>query len=105
MSLDSPLLTSRTATIDFLLAIVTLEYPKGHQLVMAAMEHFKLQRSATRIFDVLVESLYSFVNSRGVFGSKVRAGSDHHSTMFSFLAEKSNQPTEREIREYLVIDS
>ncbi|KAI8903614.1 hypothetical protein EDD86DRAFT_250329 [Gorgonomyces haynaldii] len=97
-SLDSPLLMARTATIDFLLAIVTLEYPKGHQLVMAALEHFREDRQVPRVFDTLVESLSQSVSSRGVFGSQV--GGEN---IFSFTSfEKIKQPTERDIKEHMV---
>lgn len=101
LSLDSPLLASRTATLDFLLATVTLEYPKGHQFVMGALEYFKVQRKYKRVFDCLIEFLGSSVTSRGIFGSTV--GSAQEYSIFGFVTDKIKDPTEREIRDYLVL--
>ncbi|KAJ1328678.1 hypothetical protein BSLG_010031 [Batrachochytrium salamandrivorans] len=53
-SLDSPLLTARTATMDFLLAIVTLDYPKGHKLVMFAMTDFQKSESMQECLTLLL---------------------------------------------------
>ncbi|KAJ3341420.1 hypothetical protein HDU91_000710 [Kappamyces sp. JEL0680] len=100
LSLDSPLLMARTATIDFLLAIVTLNYPTGHQLVMSAMDYFKTTRKKSRIFDCLVESLANAVTSRGIFGSKVGA---MDGGLFGFgTQDKIRAPSERDIRDFLV---
>ncbi|KAL2917768.1 hypothetical protein HK105_202641 [Polyrhizophydium stewartii] len=121
-SLDSPLLTARTATMDFLLAIVTLDYPKGHKLVMSAMAFFQKVRNKARVFDALVESLSQAISSRGIFGSTVGGASVHglgvlggtlHSqngggsdiaSLFTLsgMFEKSKAPTEKEVREFLV---
>lgn len=92
---------ARTATIDFLLAIVTLQYPTGHRLVMSAMEFFKITRKKARVFDCLVESLAHGVTSRGIFGSKVGAV---ELNMFGFQSsqDKLKMPSERDIREFLV---
>jgi Diaphanous FH3 Domain len=100
LSLDSPLLMARTATIDFLLAIVTLNYPTGHQLVMQAMESFKTTRNKARVFDSLVLSLSNGVLSRGIFGSQV--GASEFTTLFGFGSDKLKSPSEKDIREFLV---
>lgn len=107
MSLESPLLSSRIATIEFLLVITTSEYPKGHKLVMESLDHFRILRGGdhkVRIFDFLVKSLKELVDSRGVFGSKVKFNApEHHvGAVFSFMTEKATQPSEREIRNFLV---
>ena len=101
LSLDSPLLMARTATIDFLLAIVTLNYPSGHNLVMQAMESFKITRKKARVFDALILSLSNGVSSRGIFGSKVGA-SEFTANMFGFNSDKLKPPSEKDIREFLV---
>ncbi|KAJ3267918.1 hypothetical protein HDV01_003782 [Terramyces sp. JEL0728] len=100
LSLDSPLLMARTATLDFLLAIVTLDYPNGHRLVMEAMEYFKTVRNTARTFDCLIESLNSTVTSRGIFGSTV-GSTQMEFNMFGF-GEKLKAPTEKDLREFLV---
>jgi hypothetical protein len=102
LSLDSPALQARTATLDFLLAIVTLNYPTGHQLVIQALEYFKSTRGKKRVFDCLVEYLGNAVTSRGIFGSTVGSTPmDFH--MFGFgLGDKAKPPTERDVRDYLV---
>jgi hypothetical protein len=108
LSLDSPLLVARTATVDFLLAIITLEYPTGHKLVMSALEHFRATRGHQRIFDYLVDSISKAASSRGIFGSKVGAFSTNDYQVFGFGAgnnkDSSNNrnPTERDVRDFLV---
>jgi hypothetical protein len=106
MSLASPLLTSRTATVEFLLVIATSEYPKGHKLVMSSLEHFKLSKGEdfkTRVFDFLVLSLKDLVYSRGIFGSKVNQSKlNEENTLFSFNSDKTVQPSESDIRSFLV---
>ncbi|KAH6588860.1 hypothetical protein BASA61_005813 [Batrachochytrium salamandrivorans] len=92
-SLDSPLLTARTATMDFLLAIVTLDYPKGHKLVMSAMTDFQKIRKHARVFDALVGALTQAVTTRGIFGSVVSVVA-----LIRFLVEV---PTDFEYRMYL----
>ncbi|KAJ2994431.1 hypothetical protein HDV02_001565 [Globomyces sp. JEL0801] len=99
LSLDSSHLPTQTATIDFLLAIVTLEYPIGHKLVMSAMEYLKTTRKYNRVFDCLVGSISEYVTARGIFGSKVRSGSV--TGKYSFV-DKAKPPSEKDIREFLV---
>ncbi|KAJ1328832.1 hypothetical protein BSLG_009876 [Batrachochytrium salamandrivorans] len=82
-SLDSPLLTARTATMDFLLAIVTLDYPKGHKLVMSAMTDFQKIRKHARVFDALVGALTQAVTTRGIFGSVVGVGGQNGGSEYS----------------------
>ncbi|KAJ8325400.1 hypothetical protein O5D80_006336 [Batrachochytrium dendrobatidis] len=123
-SLDSPMLSARTATMDFLLAIVTLDYPKGHKLVMSAMNDFQKIRKLPRVFDALVEALVQAVSSRGIFGSAVcgslstshttttnhpthtgsnqQTSSDLASLFTLNVFEKHRLPTEKDIREFLV---
>ena len=104
LSLDSPLLVARTATLDFLLAIITLEYPTGHKLVISALEHFKNTRGHQRIFDFLVDSISKAASSRGIFGSKVGAAASEYQ-VFGFGANSKDltkQPTERDVRDFLV---
>jgi hypothetical protein len=102
LSLDSPSVVSRTATIDFLLAIVTLDYPKGHKNVMDALSFFQKKRELPRIFDCLIMALSSFVNSRGVFGTVVGSQPTPNNP-FSFAFEKSKPPSEKDIRDHLVL--
>lgn len=64
---------------------------------MAAFEHLQASAARTRVFDSLVESLGTFVNSRGVFGSKVGGKQLDIKT-----SEKSKALAEKEGREYLV---
>ncbi|KAH6575753.1 hypothetical protein BASA62_001782 [Batrachochytrium salamandrivorans] len=127
-SLDSPLLTARTATMDFLLAIVTLDYPKGHKLVMSAMTDFQKIRKHARVFDALVGALTQAVTTRGIFGSVVGVGGQNGGSEYSpsstsvpiinsngntngsdltslfslSVFEKTRHPTEKDIREFLV---
>lgn len=70
--LDSPLLTCRTAVLDFMLAIATMSYPEGHALVMQSLRHLKQLRKSARVFDVLVDMILQCVSSRGVFGTSVK---------------------------------
>lgn len=95
---------ARTATLDFLLAIVTLHYPKGHSIVMAAMEHFRITRNHKRVFDGLVDHVGQSVTSRGIFGSIVGSGSSFEQGTFGFgMADKLKKTTsEKDTREYLV---
>ena len=102
LSLDSPSLMARTATLDFFLFLVTLQYPSGHKLIMTAMEHFKSIRHKKKIFDYLVEALGNAVSARGIFGSKVGATiTSGEYSVFGFGTEKVRNPTEKEMREYL----
>lgn len=79
-----------------------MNYPTGHQLIMSAMEHFRVRRKKARMFDFLVESLGQAVTSRGIFGSKV--GSTEY-TLFGFgnsSKDAIKPPTEKDLREFLV---
>lgn len=107
LSLDSPMLVARTATLDFLLAIITLEHPTGHKLVMSALEHFRATRGHQRVFDFLVDSISKAASSRGIFGSKVGAFNSNDYQVFGFGAgtnkdSNSKHPTERDLRDFLV---
>ncbi|KAI8821726.1 armadillo-type protein [Fimicolochytrium jonesii] len=73
LSLDSPQLAIRTTAIDFLLCLVTIEYPRGHKLVMDAFNHFRASHDDLYTFARLVESLEYLVSTRGVFGTAVGA--------------------------------
>ena len=106
-SLDSPSLMARTATIDFFLIIVTVDYPTGHKLVLEAMEFFRSIRNKKRVFDYLIEALGNAVGARGIFGTFVGATPTTSTTtelsqVFRFGTEKVGKPTEKHMREYLV---
>lgn len=96
---------ARTASLDFLLAIVTLNYPKGHSVVIAALEYFKTTRHYKRVFDSIVEMLGNSVTSRGIFGSAVGAKSSEYNVFGFGIGERIKAPSEKDIREYLVIIS
>lgn len=66
-SITSPNLLARTSAIDFLLAIVTVSYPQGHELVMAAFKHDPTQLP----FQGLVSSVAQLVEGKGILGSTV----------------------------------
>ena len=98
LSLDSSNLGTRTATIDFLLVITSLDYPKGHKLVLSALEYFCTKHGKPKMFDGLVESISTIVNTRGIFGTKVGAGNATEGSIFN--SGKLFNP--QEIREFLV---
>ncbi|KAJ3228343.1 hypothetical protein HDU81_006233 [Chytriomyces hyalinus] len=72
-SLDSPILPSRISATDFLLALVAINYPKGHNLVIRAFETYRIEYGAMRIFERFVGTIAEIVESRGTFGSLVGA--------------------------------
>lgn len=100
LSLDSPILSSRTSAAEFLLAIVTLEYPRGHSLVIKAFENFQAERNEDRLFQKLLKSLYEVIRSRGIFGSVV--GSKRDKLPFAPSAKINDLDHQREIKDYLV---
>ncbi|KAJ3150792.1 hypothetical protein HDU86_006301 [Geranomyces michiganensis] len=100
LSLDSPLLSARTAAADFLLALVTIEYPRGHKLVMGAFEHFRAAHDDLRIFSRLTAAIDSLVQSRGVFGSTV--GSKGARELGLHFGDKNKEQTQRDIKDFLI---
>ncbi|KAJ3086905.1 hypothetical protein HK100_008536, partial [Physocladia obscura] len=87
-SLDSPILSSRISATDFLLALVTLNYPMGHNLVTTAFNAFHdanviaasdgggrggVEESdiGMRPYEKFVNTIAEIVDSRGVFGGVV----------------------------------
>ncbi|KAJ3266630.1 hypothetical protein HDU77_011378 [Chytriomyces hyalinus] len=72
-SLDSPILPARISATDFLLALVALNYPKGHNLVLRAFETYRTEYGAMRLFERFVGTISEIVDSRGTFGSLVGA--------------------------------
>jgi hypothetical protein len=104
LSLDSSILSSRTSAAEFLLAIVTLEYPRGHSLVIKAFENFQAERNEDRLFQKLLKSLYEVIRSRGIFGSVV--GSKRERMSFIHASKNTNDlDHQREIKDYLVRES
>ena len=102
LSLDSPILSSRIAAAEFLLAIVTLEYPKGHGLVIAAFENFRIALNEHRLFEKLLKALYEIVSTRGIFGSVVGSRRDRL-TAFLVQSEKNQEiEQQKEIKDFLV---
>lgn len=101
LSLDSPLLPARTSAADFLLALVTLEYPRGHRLVMGAFEHFRATHDDLHTFQRLVSALDSLVQTRGVFGTVVGAKAEVKETLIYF-GDKNKEQMQRDIKEFLV---
>ena len=103
LSLDSTILTSRTAAAEFLLAIVTLDYPKGHALVITAFENLCTARNDHRLFDKLLKTLFEIVSSRGIFGSTVGSKREKMASfVLSSLNEKNQDQTQKEIKDFLV---
>ncbi|KAJ3177111.1 Dishevelled associated activator of morphogenesis 2 [Geranomyces variabilis] len=100
LSLDSPLLSARTAAADFLLALVTIEYPRGHKLVMGAFEHFRAAHDDLRTFSRLISAIDSLVQSRGVFGSTV--GSKGARELGLHFGDKNREQTQRDIKDFLI---
>ncbi|KAI8921081.1 armadillo-type protein [Powellomyces hirtus] len=99
LSLDSPLLSARTSAADFLLALVTIEYPRGHKLVMGAFEHFRAAHDDLHTFQRLVSALDSLVQTRGVFGTTV--GSRSENSLLHF-GDKNREQTQRDIKDFLI---
>jgi hypothetical protein len=104
LSLDSPILSSRIAAAEFLLAIVTLEYPKGHGLVIAAFENFRITLNEHRLFEKLLKALYDIVSTRGIFGSVVGSRRDRLTSFLATPQLEKNQEMEqqKEIKDFLV---
>ncbi|TPX72675.1 hypothetical protein SpCBS45565_g00202 [Spizellomyces sp. 'palustris'] len=101
LSLDSPLLPARTSAADFLLALVTLEYPRGHRLVMRAFDYFRSSRDDLHTFERLVLALESLINTRGVFGTTVGAKADVKDTIVHF-GDKSREQMQKDIKDFLI---
>ncbi|KAJ3274450.1 hypothetical protein HK104_004104 [Borealophlyctis nickersoniae] len=99
LSLDSPTLAAGTSAADFLLALITLDYPKGHRLVLAAFEHFRATRGEIRLFRRLIRTLEKMVNARGIFGSSVGAKSGRE---MGWVGANGGGAAQREINEFLI---
>lgn len=104
LSLDSPILSSRTSAAEFLLAIVTLDYPRGHSLVITAFENFRITRNEHRLFEKLLLSLYEIISTRGIFGSVVGSKRERLTTFIQSALSDKNQDQEhqKEIKDFLV---
>jgi hypothetical protein len=100
--LDSPILTSRTAAIEFLLVMATIGYPQGHQLVIEAFENYCALSGECHLFSNFLKSIADVVQSRGIFGTVVGSKKD---TIISFLSHggKHQEITQRDIKDFLVI--
>ncbi|KAI9209800.1 uncharacterized protein BJ171DRAFT_564305 [Polychytrium aggregatum] len=102
LPLDSPTLLSRVYTTDLLLAIVTLEYPRGHQMVMGGFETLRQFRGDKLVFQRFVAMLEDIVMSRGLWGSNVGAKFDEIEGLSLSLGDKRKEQLQREVNDYLI---
>ncbi|KAI9101057.1 hypothetical protein DFS34DRAFT_613026 [Phlyctochytrium arcticum] len=101
LSLDSPLLPARTSASDFLLALITLEYPRGHRLVMRAFDYFRAAKDDLHTFGRLVDSIEGLIKSRGIFGTTVGASSEWKANVVHF-GEKNRDQMQKDIKDFLI---
>ncbi|KAJ3207150.1 hypothetical protein HDU67_007662, partial [Dinochytrium kinnereticum] len=103
LSIDSPILSARTSAIEFFLALVTLDYPKGHNLVIRAFETFRQARGQLRLFWSLVSALVEVVESRGKFGTIVGSKRDVLEGMIQSSQSSSNpEHVQKEINDFII---
>lgn len=104
MSINSPNLPTRTNAIDFLLGVVTIEYPLGHKLVMNAFSYLKTQMNETYLFETLVHSIKKLVEQQGLWGTSVGSKKTPNRVFVADNgSEKGGNALYREIKEYLVL--
>ena len=87
--LDSPLLSTKTSVLDFLL-VLTVD---GPELVLSAFSALKASKSQARMFGILVSSMSEVVNNRGLFGTAVGGNK----------TTEIQEYTVKDIKDYLVI--
>ncbi|KAJ3222019.1 hypothetical protein HK099_002800 [Clydaea vesicula] len=105
MSIDSPNVIARTNVIDFLLAVVTISYPKGHNLVLEAFLYFQKTRQEDFIFQGFIKSLKEVILQRGTFGSKVGSKRDSNVDLFAATngtEKRKGEILENGIKEYMI---
>ncbi|KAJ3182912.1 Protein diaphanous 1 [Gaertneriomyces sp. JEL0708] len=102
LSLDSPLLPNRTSAIDFLLALNSLDYPKGHALVLQSFEYFRDRRGELHTFQGFINSVRKLVTSRGIFGTNVMSTSDDLEEFKPFYAKAGLTQMHRDIKAFLL---
>ncbi|KAJ3108146.1 hypothetical protein HDU97_002058 [Phlyctochytrium planicorne] len=100
LSIDSPTLSARTSAIEFFLALVTLDYPKGHNLVIRAFETFRQVRGQLRMFWSLVTALIEVVDSRGKFGTMIGSKRDVLERMI--LNSSNTEQAQKEINDFII---
>ncbi|KAI8852793.1 hypothetical protein BC829DRAFT_430386 [Chytridium lagenaria] len=100
LSIDSPILSARTSAIEFFLVLVTLDYPKGHNLVIRAFETFRQTRGHLRLFGSVVSALVEVVESRGKFGTMVGSKRD---VLEGMIQSSSNlEQAQKEINDFII---
>ncbi|KAJ3023894.1 UNVERIFIED_CONTAM: hypothetical protein HDU68_008418 [Siphonaria sp. JEL0065] len=100
-SLDSPILSSRISATDFLLALVVLNYPNGHNLVIRAFETYKKEQSGLRLFERFVGTISEIVESRGTFGSVVGSKKDNAGSIAGIMS-MNREMAHKEMKDYLI---
>ncbi|KAJ3070679.1 hypothetical protein HDU98_006303 [Podochytrium sp. JEL0797] len=101
-SLDSPILSSRISATDFLLALVALNYPKGHNLVIRAFETHRNEHRGLRLFERFMGTISEIVESRGTFGSVVGSKRDSVTGSVAGIVSMNREKSHREMKDYLI---
>ncbi|KAL3899458.1 MAG: hypothetical protein SGCHY_002032 [Lobulomycetales sp.] len=111
-SLNSPNLPTRTNSLDFLLGVVTIEYPLGHRLVTDAFSYLmSTLPSAKYIFTPLIEAILQCISQQGILGTRVgararRLHQQEHGGEILFAAEsgaeKKGDSLYRDVKEFLI---
>ncbi|KAI9328794.1 hypothetical protein BDR26DRAFT_873559 [Obelidium mucronatum] len=105
-SLDSPILPSRTSATDFLLALVALNYPKGHNLVIRAFETYRSEQSNLRLFERFLSTISEIVESRGTFGSLVGSkgysGTKKDASSVAGIVSMNREKAHKDMKDYLI---
>jgi hypothetical protein len=89
VSIMSPNLPTRTHSLDFLLGVVTLEYPVGHDLVINAFKSLMGDRKKfPNLFTPLIDAINECASQQGILGTQVRKNLPRGSSVTLFAAEK-----------------
>ncbi|KAI8617768.1 hypothetical protein BC830DRAFT_1111986 [Chytriomyces sp. MP71] len=100
-SLDSPILPARISATDFLLALVAVNYPKGHNLVIRAFETCRTEHGNTRLFERFIGIVSEIVDSRGTFGSIVGAKKEVGGAIGGIVS-LNREKAHADLKEYLI---
>ena len=107
--MTSPNLPTRTNSLDFLLGVVTIEYPLGHRLVTDAFSHLKdAGINIQYLFTPLIDAIKECVMQQGVWGTrvggKIQNQTGEGTTLFAAESgsDKKGDGLYREVKEFLV---
>ncbi|KAJ1539091.1 hypothetical protein HK405_013229, partial [Cladochytrium tenue] len=106
LSLDSPSLPARTSVVEFFLALATVSYPLGHNLVLRTFEALRDTAGEDRAFAGFVRSVYDVADGRGFFGSATAAAGHRKDAVAAahgvWDAGGDAQTMPRDVREFLI---